>query len=444
MPVGIAGPCKIELKAQQSQHMLSFITDILTLSDLLLAARHQDPTDVIASVLPAVAAILLTWGLIHNRKKTPPQQPRHGRRTATGGLFTKWEDSPLSQPDYLATQIKEGIIYYQERNYTKAEEVFRRIVQNPLYATQTTMQHALAHRMLALACAQQGKVDDAFGYCSRAIELYDRMPPVTNSDSVQCRQDLAWLHSLRGDLCKAEATLREVLSRLERRPERPDSLLVLTLCRLAQVRQNQGQLEDAERLLHESLLCYDNGSWRSDKDHIAILERLAEVQLSRKQVDEGTATLQRVIEIQERFLGADHPAVAQSLLRLWQAYMEDLSYLKAERACRKALEIEEKRLGPDHPTVGVVITHVIVACERQGRFREAAELAGRQLAIFSGAPAGTERDHLAIRLCQYAAYLRSQDRTGDADAIESIVIEGSPDYATWLRPEQNWHSSRWN
>lgn len=414
------------------------------LSDLLLAARGQGLAALLTWVLATAAVILLTRRFLRNRKRRPRRQSCRGHSAASTKVSRKREDRPLSQPDFLTTQINEGMACYQKRQFAKAEAVFRRIVQNPGYSTQTSQQKAAVHRMLALSCAEQGKLDDAIRYCSRGIELCDETKSWANRDSVRLRQDLARLHSLRGDLDKAEATLREILSTLEKRLGRPDASIVVTLYQLAQVQQSRGDLENAERHLQESLLCYDNASWRSDKDYIAILEALAQVQINRKNVDAGTATLTRAIEIQERSLGPDDPAIVQSLLRLWQAYMDDIRYLKAEKVCRRALEIEERRVGPDHPAVGVVLAHLIVACERQGRSAEAEDLTGRQLTIFSRAPAGEERDLLAVRLCQYAAYLRSQNRTINADRVESIILECSPAYATWLRPERSWPDWRWN
>jgi len=112
--------------------------------------------------------------------------------------------------------------------------------------------------------------------------------------------------------------------------------------------------------------------------------------------------------------------------------------------CRRALAIEEKHVGPDHPAAGVVLAHLVVVLERQHRYRDAAQLTARQLAILASSPECVERDTLAQRLGEYAGYLRQQGRTWEADRIEYALVECSPGYAWHVRPEQNWPLSRWN
>lgn len=394
---------------------------ILALLDFPLATRDADPLPGFSAVLPAVIVFLLAGRFSRRRQASAP-----------------------ARPDPVAAQLNEGIVCYEEGDYAKAEEILRRALGGPVDESPVTRQNATIYRMLALSCGCQNKSREGLRFCKRALEMYDRLWLSWSQEAIYCRADLAWLHALEGQLDEAETILRDLRSKLEKGPARHDSAMVMTLYQLAQVRRERGDLREAEQLLRQSLEQYEQGSWKNDVDHNSILTQLWQVCLSQGKHDEAVEALEQEIAVAERCLGPEHPRLVEGLVALWHVSLKSLRYLKAETACRKALAIEEQRLGPEHPAVGVLLALLLVVLERQRRYRDAAEVAGRQLTILAAAPPGDDRDLLARRLGEYACYLRSRGRTWDADCVESALILCSTGYASHVRPERNWPDSWWN
>ena len=90
---------------------------------------------------------------------------------------------------------------------------------------------------------------------------------------------------------------------------------------------------------------------------------------------------QRSLAIRENALGADHPAVAQSLSNLAALYYSQSRYAEAEPLVKRSLAISEKAQGPDHPEVAVKLNNLAEIYRAQGAFAEAEPPSKRALAI---------------------------------------------------------------
>ena len=77
--------------------------------------------------------------------------------------------------------------------------------------------------------------------------------------------------------------------------------------------------------------------------------------------------LNDALEIREKTLGEDHPAVAATLNNLAVLYGKRGKYKEAEPLCKRALEIREKVLGKDHPDVAKQLNNLALLCQNQVR-----------------------------------------------------------------------------
>jgi tetratricopeptide (TPR) repeat protein len=96
---------------------------------------------------------------------------------------------------------------------------------------------------------------------------------------------------------------------------------------------------------------------------------------------EGDAAGRRALEIRERTLGAEHPAVATSLNNLANGAVERADFAAARELHERALGIRERMLGPDHPEVAMSATNLSAIALRQGRLDDAQALSRRALTI---------------------------------------------------------------
>jgi tetratricopeptide (TPR) repeat protein len=96
---------------------------------------------------------------------------------------------------------------------------------------------------------------------------------------------------------------------------------------------------------------------------------------------EAIPIAQRLLAIDEKALGRDHPDVAQSLNNLSLLYVRQGRYADTEPLLQRALAIEEKALGRDHPDVATTLNNLASVYESQGRYADAEPLHKRALAI---------------------------------------------------------------
>ena len=71
------------------------------------------------------------------------------------------------------------------------------------------------------------------------------------------------------------------------------------------------------------------------------------------------------LQIREKTLGENHPAVAATLNNLAVLYGKRGKYKEAEPLCKRALEIREKVLGKDHPDVAKQLNNLAPLCQNQ-------------------------------------------------------------------------------
>ncbi len=81
------------------------------------------------------------------------------------------------------------------------------------------------------------------------------------------------------------------------------------------------------------------------------LSHLVEVYRVQGKYSEARPIIQRVLAIDEKILGPDHPNVGASLNSVAENFRVQGKYAEAEPSAKRALVIWEKSLGPEHPLV---------------------------------------------------------------------------------------------
>ena len=175
----------------------------------------------------------------------------------------------------------------------------------------------------------------------------------------------------------------------------PDSPLTATgWSNLGNVRYLQGKLaaaEDAHRralAIREKVLGRDHPDTATSLNNLANVlleqgkdvrtsgaEQLAQRSLGQVQVfSEVEGMYRRALSIQERALGPDHPAVANTLNNLSAFLDQQGRSPEAEALQRRALAILEKRVGPLHPDTAATLTTLALSLDRQGKVLESEQV----------------------------------------------------------------------
>jgi len=115
-------------------------------------------------------------------------------------------------------------------------------------------------------------------------------------------------------------------------------------------------------------------------DAAALVEQARELMKAGK-FEEALPLAQRALEIREKNLGPNHPAVAGSLMLLANAYDGLFFYYRALPLYQRALKIREQALGPEHPDTAASMTRLARSYQIVGSFDKALPLAQRALKI---------------------------------------------------------------
>jgi CHAT domain-containing protein len=125
---------------------------------------------------------------------------------------------------------------------------------------------------------------------------------------------------------------------------------------------------------------------------------------------------ERVREIRERILGADHLEVADSLSDLAALHLHRGEYAKAEPLFQRSLAIKEKALGPDHPDVASSINDLAVLSHYKGEYAKAELLFQQSLAAMEKA-LGPEHSRVASPLNNLATLYSDRESYAKAESL---------------------------
>jgi CHAT domain-containing protein/Tfp pilus assembly protein PilF len=137
--------------------------------------------------------------------------------------------------------------------------------------------------------------------------------------------------------------------------------------------------------------------------------------------DEALALAERVREIRERILGADHLDVAQSLNGLALIYEMRSEYAKAEQLYERSLAIREKAQGPEHPDFAIVLGNLAQLYVHRGEYAKAESFFERTLAIAEKAM-GPEDSRLAGFLNGLAALYYNKTEYAKAEPLYARAL----------------------
>jgi tetratricopeptide (TPR) repeat protein len=140
-----------------------------------------------------------------------------------------------------------------------------------------------------------------------------------------------------------------------------------------------------------------------------------------RRYDEAIPLAERLLVIQEKTLGPEHPDVAKSLAVLAQIYSFQGQDAEAERLLKRSLAIKEKVLGSQHPDTAESLHRLAEQYYDQGRYAEAEPLFKRSLAILEKR---LGPDHPYVEDTRdYITQLFSTKATGQAEAWKKEGLE---------------------
>ena len=192
----------------------------------------------------------------------------------------------------------------------------------------------------------------------------------------------AELELVRGNYAEAQAVLARGI-RHAYAIDSQSSLHADGLALEARIYFQIGGLEEAEKILRKSLALMeavgDDGDDYSDR-----LVFLANILFStRARFQEAEAIVERIVGLEEKRHGPDHPRVARALQQLARMYRVRVKTAHfVEPLLRHAAELIERAYGSEHPATASAIAKVAQSLIRSNQLDEARRLIERSLAIY--------------------------------------------------------------
>jgi len=217
---------------------------------------------------------------------------------------------PGNDPLQLASSLSSlGQLKYQQKEYTEAEECFRRSLElreRALGSEHPTVISGINN--LAALYVARGALDDAEPLLQRAMAVTVRRVESTQAELAVNLNNLVRLYVKRGDYASAEPLLLRLLA-LKRPlgPDHPDVAAVIVT--LAKLRQSMGQSEAAERLWRRVLVVRQRVLPANDLMLASTLDGLAEACAAQGKTDQELGLRERALAIREATPGMEEESL---------------------------------------------------------------------------------------------------------------------------------------
>lgn len=219
-----------------------------------------------------------------------------------------------------------------------------------------------------------------------------------------------------GHYARAERLFGFALRIAERMLGPNDHLVGAVLSDLGMVHKYQGRLDEAERAYRRAHAVFLAARGEVALELAALYHNRGGLEHARGCDAGGEPFARRGLEIRERALGPDHPAVAADAAALG-AILHGLGKRdEAETLLRRALAVFERTYGAHHYEIAVTMNDLAAVCEAKGDTAEAERLYRRALAI-KDKRLGSDHAEIATSLNSLAMLCRAQGRDAEANQL---------------------------
>jgi CHAT domain-containing protein/Tfp pilus assembly protein PilF len=278
------------------------------------------------------------------------------------------------------------------------------------------LQEAQAAYDEALKLQGAGRYAEAVARAEHALALREALLGSTHPDVATCLNLLGRVHTLQGNLDRAEALIQRGLAIREAALGKNHLDVAASLNNLANVYLDQALYSQAEPLHQRSLAIREAALGKNHPDVAASLNNLAILYYRQGMLARAEPLYQRSLAIKEAVLGKDHPSIASSLTNLASLYKDQGLYAQAEPLHQRSLAIREAALGKDHPQVAQSLNNLAVLYKAQGLHSRAEPLLKRALVIWE-AVHGKDHPDVADSLHNLADLYEEQGLYGRAEPL---------------------------
>ncbi|HVU69364.1 MAG TPA: helix-turn-helix transcriptional regulator [Ktedonobacteraceae bacterium] len=322
---------RVQVKPDQ---MEALAREALAIREKALGSEHPD----VAKSLNQLAA------LYHGQSKYSLAEPLYQR-----ALEIRQRALGADHIDVAESLNNLAYLYNALGKYARAEPLYQQ-------ALSFCEKHLGAHHMYtAGSLANLAEVYRARGEYTQAEQLHRQALHIREqtlgSNHPSCGKSLNWLAEIY--LCQhsyqvSETLALQALEIWQKTVGQEHNYVAIGLDTLARLRRAQGSPGVAEPLVVRALAIFQK-IWGNDSHVAGSLNTLAEIAYDQKAYQRAQELLQQALQIQEAFLGAEHPETARSLYNLAVLYTAQDDYHQAEDYLARSLAIRQQAFYPQHP-----------------------------------------------------------------------------------------------
>ncbi len=318
-------------------------------------------------------------------------------------------------------QMRQGKYAEAQKNFSAALDIYEKRLGPEHVDT------AAALNNLALVLEKLGDYPSAESLLRRSLRILEKALGKQHQDTATALSNLGRVLDLQGKYSEtAGGGAGEDPKQLSAR---------------AQELIDRGQYKEAETLQYRVVAIHEKTLGKEHPITATSLSNLGNVVYLQGKLKEAEAVHRRVLAIREKVLGPEHPDTATSMNNLANVLQEQgkdemLSpsearaqarfnlqvYTETENLFRKALAIQERTLGPDHPATANTLNNLSTYLDRRGRPEEAEPLQRRALAILEKGLGPLHPDTAAM-LTTLAVMLDRQGKLTEAEALYRKAVE---------------------
>lgn len=318
-------------------------------------------------------------------------------------------------------QMRQGKYAEAQKNFSAALDIYEKRLGPEHVDT------AAALNNLALVLEKLGDYPSAESLLRRSLRILEKALGKQHQDTATALSNLGRVLDLQGKYSEtAGGGAGEDPKQLSAR---------------AQELIDRGQYKEAETLQYRVVAIHEKTLGKEHPTTATSLSNLGNVLYLQGKLKEAEAVHRRVLAIREKGLGPEHPDTATSMNNLANVLQEQgkdemLSpsearaqarfnlqvYTETENLFRKALAIQERTLGPDHPATANTLNNLSTYLDRRGRPEEAEPLQRRALAILEKRLGPLHPDTAAM-LTTLAVMLDRQGKLTEAEALYRKAVE---------------------
>lgn len=296
---------------------------------------------------------------------------------AAGGSLTQLRS------EVVANLAVIGGLYMEKGNYADAARISERVI--PILETMDTpaFRKLLIAALIDLSSIQRSlaRYKETETLARRALALEEKSQSGPQDDGLfRILALLAESARAQGKYADALELYRRASSLAEQRFGINSAKYSLAQSNLAVNELEQGRITEAERYLQRAASIFeslpeDKLTLHNKSDSFMIYRNLGAIALQKGNLTTAIGFYERALAIRQKYLGEDHPDVAEPMNSLGALYGMNGDAAKADALVRRSLAIKEKALGPNHPEIAKSLIAFSTAATNQAEQRQLLERA---------------------------------------------------------------------